>query len=533
MPVLTVAAALAIPVIRAAGPVVLAGKAQLGRRIRWVHATELDDIGPLLRAGDLVLSTGVGLQDDERALTDFAASLAEADAAGLMIELGRRWRTRLPQRLVSACEELSLPLVALRHESRFAAITQAVGERIVDEQLTLLRDVERVHETFTELSFTQAGPREVLETVQRLGGAAVVLENDQGRVLDYVAGPGDLSGFLDDWPSRSARVRSPNRTSWDEANGWLVTRLGPPGRSWGRLVIEAPAPATPPLVAVAERAAAALAQHRLHARDRDNLTRRTHHELLVALQSDPGSASLHQRCELAGFPVHRRRFVGLVVRARTVQEATSAAGRSASEELVAAVVSGASQQRVPALVAETDHDVRVLLSVSVGASEATVVDGLAGHLARQHEVVIGVGRTAPTRDDIPRTLLEAQQVVDAVPEGAPTHPVHRLDDVHLRGLLTLFGDDDRLRLFVDRELDPLRAHDAEHGTDLLDVLRALLRHPTAKSAAADSLHLSRPAFYARLRRVEEVLGLRLDDADLRTSLHVALIADELARRRPP
>ena len=105
--------------------------------------------------------------------------------------------------------------------------------------------------------------------------------------------------------------------------------------------------------------------------------------------------------------------------------------------------------------------------------------------------------------------------------------VHRLEDVHLRGLLTLLADDDRLRLFVARELDPLRRHDQEHGTDLLAAVRALLLHPAGKSEAAASLHLSRPAYYARLAKAEAVLGERLDDPDIRVSLHAAIVAAEL------
>src|SRR3712207_7911022 len=56
------------------------------------------------------------------------------------------------------------------------------------------------------------------------------------------------------------------RTTWDEANGWLVTRVGRRDRGWGRLVIEAPDRPPQRLVATAELAAAALALHRLHDR---------------------------------------------------------------------------------------------------------------------------------------------------------------------------------------------------------------------------------------------------------------------------
>mgnify|MGYP006198813423 CR=1 FL=1 len=102
-------------------------------------------------------------------------------------------------------------------------------------------------------------------------------------------------------------------------------------------------------------------------------------------------------------------------------------------------------------------------------------------------------------------------------------------DLHLRGLLALLGEDERVRLFVERELGPLERHDRADGsrTDLLAALRALLLHPASKTEAAASLHLSRAAFYDRLARIEAVLDADLDDPDVRVSLHVALVARDL------
>ena len=59
--------------------------------MRWVHTTELADVAALLRGGDLVLSTGIALSDGADELAAFAESLDRCDAAGLVIELGRRW----------------------------------------------------------------------------------------------------------------------------------------------------------------------------------------------------------------------------------------------------------------------------------------------------------------------------------------------------------------------------------------------------------------------------------------------------------
>ena len=532
---LTLGEALSLPAFKRSAPVVLAGGSALTRTIRWVHATELTDLGDLLRAGDLVLTMGTGLppDEDEAAFNAFAQVLADVESAGLVLELGRRWRRDVPAALVSAFEDRAVPLVALTHETRFAALAQEIGERIIDGQLAELRDAQRVHETFTELSFTQAGPGEVLEAVQRLAGGPVVLENAQHRPLDYLAGSEDMSSFLDGWQKRSARVEIPSRTGWDDRNGWLVTRLGTGDQDWGRLVISSPTEPSQRLVAVAERAAAALALHRLHHRHRDDRVRRTHHELMLALQASPTSDEVLRRCDLAGFPARKRQLLGLVVRPRSLERRPLDLN-----EVAAAAVRSAHGARVPALVCEVDGDIRMLLSAAPAQSLDSIADRVGKQIGTQLDVVVAAGRVATDTTGVERSLMEATQVADAVPEGsAPDAPVavHRLEDLHLRGLLALFGDDDRLRLFTERELAPLREHDTDPDsrTELVAALRALLTHPGSKTEAAASLHLSRAAFYDRLAKIESILGVDLEDPDVRVSLHVALVADDLSHADRP
>ncbi len=77
---------------------------------------------------------------------------------------------------------------------------------------------------------------------------------------------------------------------------------------------------------------------------------------------------------------------------------------------------------------------------------------------------------------------------------------------------------------MERELGPLIAHDQTHGTGLTKVLGAYLAEGGNKAAAAGRAHLARPTFYERLKLIERILGVSLDSAESRTSLHVALLA---------
>jgi purine catabolism regulator len=100
----------------------------------------------------------------------------------------------------------------------------------------------------------------------------------------------------------------------------------------------------------------------------------------------------------------------------------------------------------------------------------------------------------------------------------------KLPQPRLRGLLYRLRDDPRLRSFADRELGPLFAYDAAHGTHLVGDLAAYLEAGGNKVAAASRAHLARPTFYQRLSLIEHVLGVSLADAESRASLHVALLA---------
>jgi len=93
-------------------------------------------------------------------------------------------------------------------------------------------------------------------------------------------------------------------------------------------------------------------------------------------------------------------------------------------------------------------------------------------------------------------------------------------------------------MFVERELGPLLDRDvpgedprrrrSRLDADLLAALRVYLDTGRNKSATADALHVSRPALYDRLSRLESVLGVDLDDTETCLALHVALLASELA-----
>lgn len=535
----TVADIVALPAVRQGRPRVVAGEAGLRRRVRWVHSAEVSDIARLLRGGDLVLTTGIALPSDDAGLSGYIADLVAAGAAGLVVELGRRWIHELPDAMVTACENAALPLIVWAREVRFARVTEAVAERVVDAQLSELRAADQIHRTFTELSVSGAEPAQILAEIRHICGLPVVLESTRHHILAYDVGEVDVADLLHDWENRSMAVQPDERTAYDPASGWLVTVVGARGDDWGRLILLCREEPPDRLLVLAERAASVLAVQRLAARDRESLERQTHRSLLTSLASsrDIGQELL-ARCAATGVPLTDRLLTGMVV--RPTGDAAGPAPVFAAQERLRdlAEITAAAVRRLgqPGLVGVVDDEaVLILLSTRRDVSAPTTVDDLARRLHRATAsaprplpIVVAAGTTVNHPGAARRTLSEAQHVASAAlrTSARPEIVCHRLSDVRLRGLIQLLRDDERLSAFAERELGALLAHDRQHGTDLTGLLRLFLSCGSRKSTAAAAAHLSRPAFYERLAKIEHILGVDLDDPESATSLHVAMLAQD-------
>jgi len=534
---------LELPAVRAGAPLVRAGAGSLGRAVRWTHAAEVADVARLLHGGELLLTTGVLLPADDAGLADYVRGLAAAGVTGVLVEVGRRF-DRLPDAMVAAAEDCGLVLVELTREVRFAAATEQVHARIVDAQLAELRASDEVHAAFTELTVEGAPPTEIVRQVARMAGRPVVLENLAHQVLAVDAAGEDLSSVLDGWEDRSRAVRVRERTAYDVASGWLLTTVGARGQDWGRLVLVTDAAPTVRDSMLLERGAATVALSRLVERDRESLERQSHRTLLTGIIA--GSVALTEttaRAQALGVPLEGRALVSVLVRLNRGPTGPALETQERLRDFAETVSAAVRDTRAVGLVGGVDDaTVGVLLSLPPREDVDRALERLSAALTRRaasgrvvvssDDWVMAVGSIVSAVRDVRRAFLEAAQVADAAPSGDDgiARPYYRLPDVRLRGLLHLLRDDDRLQTFVERELGALLAHDAQHGSDLVGVLRTYLAAGRNKSAAADAAHMSRPSFYERLHRIERVLAVDLDSVESCLSLHVALLGLDAIRR---
>ncbi|MGA4848002.1 PucR family transcriptional regulator [Streptomyces sp. G5(2025)] len=538
---ITVQRALELPGLRGGLPEVVAGADRLQRTVRWVHAGEVPNIASLLKGGELLLTTGLGLGARPAEQRAFVRKLAERGIAALVVELGPRF-ARLPAAIVETARAAGLPLVQLHREVPFVTVTEEVHTEIVNGHYALLQRAEEVHGRCTQALLGGGGVPQVLAVLAEFSGNPVFLETADGQLL-YAAGAGtECADPLQVWEGLRGR---PVDRDGPPASAVIVDVPGGgpgPGSVRARLVLLAVESAPLPVHRIAaERAASSLAVVLMQARQEEELAARGRGDFLTDLAEGRIAADdAPAQARVLGFkpgpagspllPVVMRLADGLptgggwAVLARAVAEELASVGVPVL--LGVRPVEG----RVPLLLGLRSESERTAVADRVAAALRAGVEraGMRRPGAQPPVVVVGVaGGWAAASAGLrhaAETATAAQGLTDR-----PWHDARRLDIDLLLWRLHRHDEDGVLAAFVDRAIGPLRAHDERSKPPLLPTLQTYLAHAGRKAETARELHLNRQTLYNRLARISELLGTDLDDPQTVLALSLAL----RARRHVP
>ncbi|MFE9253344.1 PucR family transcriptional regulator [Streptomyces sp. NPDC007088] len=531
---ITVRRALELPGLHGGLPEVVACGDRLGRTVRWVHAGEVPNIASLLKGGELLLTTGLGLGSrpaDQRA---FVRRLAERGIAALVVELGPRF-TRLPQVLVESARAAGLPLVQLHREVPFVTVTEEIHTEIVNGHYAVLRQAEEVHRRCTAAVLGGGGVPQVLEILTDFGGNPVFLETADGQLL-YAAAKGPPGADpLRVWErlrgSRAARAQGP------PAGSVLVdvAGTGSRGEVRARLVLLPVSGAVREVHRLAvERVAGILAVVLMQARQDEELAARGRGDFLNDLAQGrivPGEAPA--QAAVLGFRPGSRPLLPVVMRLPEGAGDLSPGGGWAV--LVRAVLEELAAVGVPALLGVRPVEGRVPLLLGLRTREERVT--VAERAARALRA--GVERAGLTRAEGPRPVVvvglpgdwaaaasglrHAAEAARAA-EGLTPRPWFDAGRLDIDLLLWRLREEPDLAAFVDRALGPLIEHDRTARPALLPTLTTYLEHAGRKAETARALHLNRQTLYNRLARTGELLDADLDDPQTVLTLSLALRA---------
>lgn len=521
---LTIADLIELPELQRGRPELVAGESNIHRPVRWAHVLDLAEVHGLLNGGEFVLCNGFGIGSEPRVQRAFIRELSEQGAAAVAVELGILYRGALPDAMVDEARRTSLPLVVLHRKTRFVEVTEAVLSRVMDDDYARLRRAEMLSRTLNEALLGGADVAALLNEIARAAGLPLLLEDDSGRILGIASFDASDEDVLRTWEEARRCERRDDRLP--RGVDAAPVRMSP--RTAGRLLALEVDSAGNEFVAIAlERGADAIAL-RIATRERaDELSAGARGELLAALAGGRRDGDAAARMAAA---------LGFLPRGQMLAFAASwrpSARPGRWETLAGPLTQALSRGGLPAIVGP--H----------GSSALAIVDtGLHGDWDRAAEEVGTVWTTALERRGhgaAEFTLAAGALVTDWVSAGAALERAQRravaagVEKVtgHVHDARRVSLDDvlhavDRLpvtdALVEDWLGTLLRRTDDRRTRELLDTLRAYVRHSGRKSRAARDLHLERQSLYHRLRRLEGLLGLDLDDDETLLTLHVALRA---------
>ncbi|CAM5714908.1 PucR family transcriptional regulator [Streptomyces purpurascens] len=536
---------------------VRAGEDRLDVPVRWAHVSELADPVPYMEGGELLLITALKLDaEDPETMRRYVRRLAGAGVVGLGFAIGVNYE-ETPKALVDAAGEEGLPLLEVPRRTPFLAISKAVSAAIAADQYRAVTAGFAAQRELTRQAQT-GGPEGLLSALASQVDGWAALYDASGAVV----------ATAPEWAGRRAARLTGDVERLRERPAPASSVVGGPENE-DRVELHTIGTGRRPRAALAVGTAAALGtaeRYAVHSAIALLTLTTERSRSLQAAEQRVGAAVL--RMLLAGEPDHARTVAGslygelldapfrMLVAERVPVSASAALARAEARAGVPAV----DRPSAAALAAaDTGGDplaalADVMESAAARAGEAVLVvpegerlvvlaadRGAAAAACGEYAAALEAAR-AGVREKVPGGE-EAELVVGL---SAPAGPIaassaykqaeQALSVARRRGrvlveheqmaagsVLPLLADD-AVRAFADGMLRPLYEHDATGRGDLVASLRAWLsRHGQWDAAAAD-LGVHRHTLRYRMRRVEEILGRSLDDADARMELWLALKA---------
>ena len=494
---LSVQELLDLPVLRQARPEVVVGSRLDTRTVRWVHTSEIYEISPLLKGGEVLLTTGLGLVGiGSAAVTAYVAALARQGVAALLLEVGRTF-THAPDALVSAAREHDFPLVLLHGVVPFIEVTETVYPMLIAGEVEQLRARDQAASRLHEALAAGVAPPDLVALVGDICASTVGLYDAEGALL---AGSDTRAGLT---PTFDFDVGT---------SAWAVLSLSATR-------------ATGPLTARLATLCATVLDIRLGTLLGPGHLAGAAADLVRALATGQhlSSSDISVQARAAGLPVRAGcRAVGLAVELRLPSSARP--GLSATAEAARAVFGAC-------LVAELDGDFLVAATVRPAELRA-VLATFADTLETELRATVGVSAVriaaGPLVDDtagLARSLPAARAALGLARRLSLGSRTVLSSDLGVYHLLSSVAADAELERFVEEQLGPLLEQDAQRGSDLVATLDAYLEAGLSKSATARALGIRRQTLYARLERISRLLGgLDLEGRQARTALDLALVS---------
>jgi sugar diacid utilization regulator len=376
-----------------------------------------------------------------------------------------------------------------------------------------------IHDRLTKVAVAGEGEEGIARALHDLTGWPVAIEDRYGNVRAW-GGPGRPDPYpKQSQADRDALIRTARDAERPILDGdRLVTVASPRADAVGVIVlVGVPPDAAEQAQTAMEHGATVLSMELARLQSVAETELRLGRDLVEELLANTDEQAALSRAQALGYNLRQQHRVAIVIE--------DPPGRRDPDSRLRAVRHAALEAGLGRLLVPRAESVVV---VAHGDPDWDAFQGqLLSGVGRN--VWIGVGGSCDDLRDFPRSYHEATLAVrmrHAAREGSRTFFYEQLGSYRL---LAEVGELSAIDRFVEEWIGALVAYDTKQGADLVSTLSSFLECRGNYDAAAAALSVHRNTLKYRLRRIREISGHDLKDAD--TLFNLQLAARAWATRR--
>jgi|GEM_PF-6782680 len=519
---LTIRRLLQNPTLNRSRPHILGSGTRLDDAVRGIHIAESADLAGLIEGGELILCSGLALDESVDRAATFLKDIEGSGASAVMFSFLSD-AVGVKSALRAAAAAMDFPVILLDDRARFIEIIEAYND--LSRTSTPATGPEAVADFLNSPVAEQLSLLDMLRTAAELLNTPLVLE-DELSVMLFQRGMGIEQMYQ--YSQMRGQAKAAEAGSFDLAGEqWVQNPVFVDGRRVARIVC--------PLWRENARFAAVL----------DRLSRILGHKLtgrLYELQLLRQDQMADVITELRGGTAPTDKVAMLRLGLFGVREAAelipavlcvapASAGEAEPSRIVRQLRLSFEALPVPVIIrqgsGEESGAIGLLFCLPASEKPEPI-------LRRAYQMAeaefgglqwsMGVSETRQTlKESAKDGLLDAYRLARGALSMDDREPrYYRAHDLGFRWIIQPLARSEEGAAFVRDQLEPLSGE-----PELLEFLEAYLNSTGNIARLSRSIHLSRPSIYSRLRRLQEEFGLDMESADTRTSLHLALALSRL------
>lgn len=441
----------------------LAGSRGGARLVTWAHACDLPDPWSWFDVGDLVMTTGGGLPADDDDQRRWLTALIDSGVSGVVMALGAS-APAVTRGMLEVADERGFPVLAADYDLQFVALARTVIESAIEAERRRVDAIRRMYDVYWQSLHRRSTFAERLSVLERSTGWSL-------RVVDRSSGETIAAG----------------RRAFESGAEDLTVEVTMPGP--GDTVLAAgvdgsPAP-DPADRILLEHIGGLVAMELEHAAAHRDRLRESGEALLAGLLDE--SVTLP-----AVWPeLHLRGLSGeLVVACWEAPDQRSLDDKSVHHHPCL-------RERTPLLTT------RGSALIGIMPNDIDTLTWLATALAPN--CAVGVSAVLALNSQVPESARQARLAVARAQERGESAAVYG-DAAAGADLLPVSIDE--TRRLIRRTLGPLISHDVDNDGDLVRSVRTFLANDGGWQRTANALGIHRQTLVYRLKKVEQLTGLK-------------------------